>query len=52
MINYNYLSGPIIWQDFYDHNMYCVVMLPLETDTLAFIVFYCLSQVAFERDTK
>lgn len=34
------------------HNIYCVVMLPLETDILAFIVFYCLSEVAFERDTK
>lgn len=34
------------------HSMCCVVMLPLETDILAFIVFYCLSEVALERDTK
>lgn len=27
-------------------------MRPLETDILAFIVFYCFSNVAIERDTK
>lgn len=27
-------------------------MSPLKTDKLAFTVFYCLSEVAFERDTK
>lgn len=34
------------------HNLCCVVMLPLKTDILAFIVFYCLSQVAFERESQ
>lgn len=34
------------------HNLYCVVMLPLETDVLALIVFYGLSEMAFKRDSK
>ena len=34
------------------HNLCCVVRLPLETDILAFIVFYCLSEVALEGDTR
>lgn len=34
------------------HHLCCVVMLRLETDILAFTVFYCFSEVAFERDIK
>lgn len=34
------------------HYLCYVVMQPLETDILAFIVFYCFSNVAFQRDTK
>lgn len=34
------------------HYLCYVVMQPLETDILAFIVFYCFSNVALERDTK
>ena len=34
------------------HNLCCVVRLPLETDILAFIVFYCLSEEALEGDTR
>lgn len=34
------------------HNVLCVVMLPLETDILAFIVFYYFPNMAFKRDIK